>query len=73
MATTTPATVRVTVGSNNPKVTTLQYGSRTLKSASDLSLADATDNGVIVYRAGTNDFAVLPSNTTITVLDNGLF
>jgi hypothetical protein len=73
MATTPPSTVRVTIGQTNPKVTTLQYGSRTLKSASDLSLAAATDGGVIVYRASTNDFAVQSANTVISTLDNGLF
>lgn len=73
MATTPPSTVRVTIGANNPKVTTLQYGSRTLKSASDLSLSDAHDGGVITYRSATNDFAVQYANTVISSLDNGFF
>ncbi len=73
MATTPPSTVRVTIGQTNPKVTTVQYGSRTLKSASDLSLAAATDGGVIVYRTSTNDFAVQSANTVISTLDNGSF
>lgn len=73
MATTPPSTVRVTIGANNPKVTTLQYGSRTLKSASDLSLAAALDGGVIVYRSATNDFAVESANTVLSIIDNGYF
>lgn len=73
MATTTPASVRVTVGQNNPSVTTLQYGSRTLKSASDLTLAEATDGGVVTFISATNSFAVKPANTVISVLDNGYF
>ena len=73
MATTTPATVRVTVGQNNPSVTTLQYGSRTLKSASDLSLAEATDGGVVTFVSATNSFAVKSANTVISVLYNGYF
>ena len=73
MATTPPSTVRVTIGVNNPKVTTLQYGSRTLKSAADLSLADAQDGGVIVFRSATNDFAIENANTVISSLDNGFF
>lgn len=70
---TSPSTVRVSIGSNNPTVTTLQYGSRTLKSASDLSLATATDGGVIVFKTATNSFVVEPANNNISTLDNGFF
>jgi hypothetical protein len=70
---TSPSTVRVSIGQNNPTVTTLQYGSRTLKSASDLSLAEATDGSVITFVSATNTFAVRPANTVISVLDNGFF
>lgn len=70
---TSPSTVRVSIGQNNPTVTTLQYGSRTLKSASDLSLAEATDGSVITFVSATNSFQVRPANTVISVLDNGFF
>lgn len=73
MATTPPSTVRVTVGSNKPSVTALSYGTRTLKSASDLSLTGAEDGYAIVYRADTNSFEVGPASGVVTAIDNGTY
>jgi hypothetical protein len=73
MATTSPANIRVTVGQPNPAVTAIQYGTRTLKSASDLSLAGAQDGYSIVYRANTNSFAVAPASAADVVVDVGFF
>jgi hypothetical protein len=73
MATTPPSTVRVTIGQNNPSVTSLSYGTRTLKSASDLSLTNAQDGFPIIYRANTNSFVVGPATAEILTIDNGFF
>ena len=73
MATTPPSTVRVTVGQNKPTVTALSYGTRTLKSASDLSLVGAQDGYSLIYKANTNSFVVGPASGVIVSLDNGTF
>jgi hypothetical protein len=70
---TSPANIRVTVGQPNPTVTSIQYGTRTLKSASDLSLAGAQDGYSIVYRANTNSFTVAPASAADVVVDVGFF
>jgi hypothetical protein len=63
----TIGTVNVQVGSQvNPRVRTISYGgSYSIKGASDLSMADATDNDVIVYKAATNSFVIQPASTPI--------
>ena len=73
MATTPPSTVRVTVGQNKPTVTTLSYGTRTLKSASDVSLVGALDGYALIYRASTDSFVVGPASGVVLSLDNGTF
>jgi hypothetical protein len=73
MATNPPSTVRVTVGQNKPAVTALSYGTRTLKSASDLNLTNAQDGYSIVYVAATNSFEVAPAAAAVVTVDNGTF
>lgn len=73
MATTPPSTVRVTIGQNKPTVTALSYGTRTLKSASDLDMTFAEDGYSIVYKADTNSFEVAPASAAVVTLDNGTF
>jgi len=73
MATTPPSTVRVTVGQNKPAVTALSYGTRTLKSASDLSLAGAQDGYAIIYESSTNSFVIGPASGVVTAIDNGTY
>lgn len=73
MATTPPSTVRVTVGQNKPSVTALSYGTRTLKSASDLSLTGAADGYAIIYQASTNSFVIGPASGVVTAIDNGTY
>lgn len=73
MATTPPSTVRVTVGQNKPSVTALSYGTRTLKSASDLSLTGASDGYAIIYQASTNSFVIGPASGVVTAIDNGTY
>jgi len=73
MATTPPSTVRVTVGQNKPSVTALSYGTRTLKSASDLSLTGAADGYAIIYQASTNSFVIGPASGVVIAIDNGTY
>lgn len=73
MATTPPSTVRVTVGQNKPSVTALAYGTRTLKSASDVSLTGAQDGYALIYRANTDSFVVGPASGVVAAIDNGTY
>lgn len=67
-------TVNVQVGTaQNPRVNTLQYGGRSLKSASDLSLANATNSDVITYQANTNSFVLKAVGELAPDLDAGFF
>jgi len=67
-------TVNVQIGPTiNPRVNTLTYGGRTLKSATDLDLANKANGDVIVYQANTNSFIVSPINTFVPSLDQGFF
>jgi hypothetical protein len=71
----TIGTVNVQIGqSSNPRAVAISYGSRTLKSASDLSLAGAEDGDVISYIAESNSFAVKPvSALAIPKIDGGSY
>ena len=67
-------TVNVQIGPTiNPRVNTLTYGGRTLKSATDLDLANKTNGDVIVYQANTNSFVVSPVISLVPSLDQGFF
>lgn len=70
---TAPASVRVTVGQRAPTTTAVTYGTRTLKSASDLNLLNAQDGFPIIYRANTDSFVIGPATAEILTIDNGLF
>lgn len=52
-----PATVRVRVEGNKTKVQTLSYGTKTLRSLTDLSLTGANTGDVIVYNSETKTFS----------------
>ena len=73
MATNPPSTVRVTIGQNNPGVTTIGYGSRTLKSATDLNLSGAQNGLPILYQANTNSFIISPIAIEAGTIDSGFF
>ena len=49
-----PATVKVRVEGQRTKVQTLSYGTKTLRSLTDMSLTGANTGDVIVYNAETN-------------------
>jgi hypothetical protein len=52
-----PATVRVRVEGQKTKVQTLSYGTKTLRSLTDLTLTGANTGDVIVYNADTKTFS----------------
>jgi hypothetical protein len=63
-------TIKVTVGTpTNPRATSITYGSRTLKSATDLNLNGVIDGDAIVYQANTNSFV---TSNTIAVAENAI-
>jgi hypothetical protein len=68
-----PSTVQVSVGQNKPTVTSLSYGTRTLKSASDLSLTNAQNGYAIIYQAATNSFVIGPASGVTQAIDNGTY
>ena len=74
MAVQTIGTVRVQVGQSvNPRVSSINYGSKSLKSASDLDLRGASDGDVVVYRANTDSFALESVSAATPSLDAGTF
>ena len=63
-------TVNVQVGqSQNPRVSSISYGIKSLKSLSDVSMAGAVDGDVLVYQANTNSFIVEPAAAVIPELN----
>jgi hypothetical protein len=68
-------TIKVRVNSQQGEtVRAISYGSRELKSSSDLSFVGATDGDAIVYQANTNSFVVAPVDSKgISTVDGGLF
>lgn len=54
---TQPATVKVRVEGQRAKVQTLSYGTKTLRSLTDLSLTGANTGDVIVYNSQTKTFS----------------
>ena len=75
MATTNPpSTVKVTIGQNTPKVTTVNYGGqRTIAGSTDWNLAGAQDGDVMVYSLTNKLFTVENIANAITGIDNGYF
>ena len=73
---TPPATIKVQVGSTaQPRVSAISYGggASSLKSATDLSMADAQDRDVITYSAATDSFVIAPAENSRLIIDNGFF
>lgn len=67
-------TVNVQVNKQqNQSVRQLNYGIRTLKNSTDLSLTGVQDNDVIVYQANTNSFKVQSIGELSPDLDAGFF
>jgi hypothetical protein len=67
-------TVNVQVNQQqNKTVRQLNYGIRSLKGSTDLSLTGASDSDVIAYQANTNSFIVKPVSGLAVDLDAGFF
>jgi hypothetical protein len=67
-------TVNVQVNQQqNKTVRQLNYGVRTIKNATDLSMTGVQDNDVIVYQANTNSFKVQSIGELNPDLDAGFF
>lgn len=67
-------TVNVQVNSQTGgRVSSVNYGIRSLKGSTDLSMVAAADGDVITYNSANNSFAVSPVNVVITTIDGGGF
>jgi hypothetical protein len=67
-------TVNVQVNKQqNQSVRQLNYGIRTLKNSTDLSMTGAADDDIIVYQANTNSFVVKSAADLTVDLDAGFF
>jgi hypothetical protein len=66
-------TVNVQVNKQqNQTVRQLNYGIRSLKGSTDLSLVNAQDGDVIAYQANTNSF-ITKASVNVSDLDAGFF
>ena len=71
---TPPSTIKVQVGNQfKGTVQSINYGTRSLRSATDLTIGDANTGDAIVYNSSTKVFEVLPVNEFLTDLDAGFF
>jgi molybdopterin-binding protein len=71
---TPPSTIKVQVGNQfTGTVQSITYGTRTLKSATDLRVGGAATGDVITYDAANNSFYVTSVAANITDLDAGFF
>ena len=71
---TPPSTIKVQVGNQfSGKVQSITYGTRTLKSATDLNIGQAQTGDVITYDAANNSFYVTNVANDLLDLDAGFF
>jgi len=67
-------TVNVQVGPTiNPRVNNIAYGSRSIKSATDVDLTGAAQDEVLAYQANTQTFVLKNSSELTPLLDAGFF
>lgn len=70
------STVKVEVKDTKAKVSTISYGSRTLKSLTDMDTTQLANNSVIVYNATTGKFETIPVSTFLSQIsgtDSGIY
>ena len=71
---TPPSTIKVQVGNQfTGTVQSIAYGTRTLKSATDLTIGAANTGDAILYNSSTKTFQVTSITNAITDLDAGFF
>ena len=67
-------TIRVQVGNQfGPTVRNIAYGTKTLKSATDLSMIGAQNGDVISYDSANNSFYITSPTTNLVDIDAGFF
>jgi hypothetical protein len=71
---TPPSTIKVQVGNQfTGKVQSIAYGTRTIRSATDLVIGDAQTGDVITYNAANNSFYITNVANDLLDLDAGFF
>ena len=70
---TPPSVVKVEVGNKPTNVQSINYGSRTLRGASDLLFDSPNTGDVIAYNATTGNFEIVPVSAAITDINGGYF
>lgn len=70
-----PGNVGVTVSPLNPRVSTIDYGGRTLESATDLNVSQAAAGDVIVFNGTGEGFSLesVANSTLPNPIDGGNF
>jgi len=69
-----PGQINVRVGSQvNPRVTTVSYGSRSLKSLTDVSLESQANGASLIYNSVTESFTLGQPTAVVTAVDAGRF
>ena len=65
--------ITVTNGTPGGTVRSITYGGRTLKSATDLSIASHANGASIIYNANTDSFVLGQPTATVAAVDAGTF
>jgi hypothetical protein len=74
MAGQTIGTVNVKIGqTSNPRAVSINYGSRTLTSLTDVNAMGVVNNEILVYAAETDTFVFKQVVDTQLTIDNGFF
>jgi hypothetical protein len=69
-----PAVIKVQVGNKPAAVQSINYGSKTLRGSTDLSIPPNANSGdVIIYNSANNNFSVTSISAEIGIIDGGLF
>ena len=70
----TIGTVNVQIGPSQQRVRTISYvAATTLKSLSDVSMAVATNDDVLVYKYATDSFVIQPVSVVVERVDGGTY
>jgi len=65
--------IKVQIGNQRPTVSSISYGARTLKSATDLNIGSPQTGDAILYDAANNNFYIANPASSIPDLDAGFF
>lgn len=71
---TQPSVIKVQVGNKPAAVQSVNYGSKTLRGSSDLTIPPNANNGdVIVYNSANNNFYLTSVSAEVGIIDGGYF